>query len=112
MIQYTYRAEWSPERRSYIGSCLEFPRLFAVGLTAAEAVAGIEQKVAAEVRERLADEMSLPESLTDRRYSGKFVLRTSETMHAKLSVEAAEQGVSLNQWVVQKLAARPPSWDF
>lgn len=112
MTEYTYRAEWSPERRSYIGSCLEFPQLFAVGLTAAEAVATMEQKVADEVRERLACEMSLPESLTDRRYSGKFVLRTSQTMHAKLSVEAAEQGVSLNQWVVQKLAARPPSWDF
>ena len=30
---------------------------------------------------------------------------------ARAAVEAAEQGVSLNQWVVQKLAARPPSFD-
>jgi len=112
MIRYTYRAEWSPERRSYFGTCLEFPQLFAVGLSAAEAVARMEQIVADEVRDRLACEVPLPDSLTDRHYSGKFVLRTSEAMHAKLTVEAAEQGVSLNQLVVQKLAARPPSLDF
>jgi predicted HicB family RNase H-like nuclease len=112
MNWYTYRAEWSPERRAYVGGCLEFPQLSSVGLSAAEAVAKMEQTVADEVRDRLACDMPLPESLTDRPYRGKFVLRTSEAMHAKLRVEAAEQGVSLNQWVVQKLAARPPSFDF
>ena len=30
-------------------------------------------------------------------------------LHSRLTVEAAEQNVSLNQWVVQKLADRPPS---
>jgi predicted HicB family RNase H-like nuclease len=29
-------------------------------------------------------------------------------LHARLTVDAAEQNVSLNQWVVQKLADRPP----
>ncbi len=29
-------------------------------------------------------------------------------LHARLAVEAAEQNVSMNQWVVQKLADRPP----
>ena len=30
----------------------------------------------------------------------------SPALHARLAVEAAEQHVSLNQWVVQKLADR------
>ena len=29
-------------------------------------------------------------------------------LHARLTVEAAEQNVSLNQWAVQKLAGRAP----
>ena len=29
-------------------------------------------------------------------------------LHARLAVEAAEQNVSMNQWVVSKLADRPP----
>ncbi|GCB01243.1 MULTISPECIES: type II toxin-antitoxin system HicB family antitoxin [Mycobacteriaceae] len=111
MTQYTYRAEWSPERGRYLAGCLEFPRLWATGMTAATAIAAMEQTVADEVRDLLASEMSPPESITDRKYSGKFLLRMPTAMHAKLSVEAAEQGVSLNQWVVQKLAARPPSFD-
>ncbi|MEV0673509.1 type II toxin-antitoxin system HicB family antitoxin [Mycobacterium sp. NPDC050441] len=41
------------------------------------------------------------------RYSGKFVVRVSPSLHARLVVEATEQGVSLNQWVVQKLVGRP-----
>jgi predicted HicB family RNase H-like nuclease len=54
-----------------------------------------------------------PESLTDRRYSGEFHVRTSPALHSRLAVEATEQGVSLNQWVVQKLADRKtiPSLD-
>jgi predicted HicB family RNase H-like nuclease len=50
-----------------------------------------------------------PESLTDRRYSGEFHVRTSPSLHSRLAVEATEQGVSLNQWVVQKLAGRNPA---
>jgi predicted HicB family RNase H-like nuclease len=49
-----------------------------------------------------------PAPLTDRRYSGNFTVRTSPELHARLVTEAAEQCVSLNQWVVLKLAGRPP----
>jgi predicted HicB family RNase H-like nuclease len=38
--------------------------------------------------------------------SGKFVVRTSPALHARLVIEAAEQNVSMNQWVVQKLSGR------
>jgi predicted HicB family RNase H-like nuclease len=37
------------------------------------------------------------------------VVRTSPQLHAKLIIEAIEQGVSLNHWVVQKLAGRNPT---
>jgi predicted HicB family RNase H-like nuclease len=50
----------------------------------------------------------VPVPLTERRFSGKFLVRTSPALHARLTVEAAEQNVSMNQWVVQKLADRPP----
>ncbi len=48
----------------------------------------------------------LPEPLTERQYSGKFVVRTSPALHARLVIEAAEQNVSMNHWVVQKLSGR------
>ncbi|WP_269471651.1 toxin-antitoxin system HicB family antitoxin [Actinomyces viscosus] len=37
--------------------------------------------------------------------SGKFQLRLGEDLHRRLAMEAAEQSISLNQYVVRKLAA-------
>lgn len=108
MIQYTYRAEWLPDEKEYIGRCLEFPLLWSRGITAGAAIADIEKQVEQEVADLLASEMDPPESLTDRHYTGKFMVRASPMLHARLTVEASEQGVSLNQWVIQKLAGRPP----
>ena len=45
-------------------------------------------------------------------YSGRFLVRTSRALHARLIMEAAEHGVSLNQWVAQKLADRKPDLDW
>lgn len=36
--------------------------------------------------------------------SGRFVVRLPRSLHAALEMEAAREGVSLNQWVVTKLA--------
>ncbi|GAB5898562.1 MULTISPECIES: type II toxin-antitoxin system HicB family antitoxin [Mycolicibacterium] len=107
MPEYTYRAHWSADDHTYLGLCLEFPNIWAHGLTAHEAIAAVEQKVAEELAFlREAGDIP-PESLGDHRYSGKFMVRVSPALHARLVVEAAEQRVSLNQWVVQKLVGRP-----
>ncbi|MDT5021926.1 MAG: hypothetical protein QOG47_2898 [Mycobacterium sp.] len=105
MNRYTYRAEWSSEFREYISRCLELPWLSQRAPTLTEAIAGIERAVDEYLAERDGDG---PRPLTDRKFSGRFLVRTSPMLHARLTVEAAEQNVSLNQWVVQKLADRPP----
>ena len=46
------------------------------------------------------------EGATPKRKSGKFVVRVPITLHAALEDEAREEGVSLNQLVVAKLAMR------
>jgi predicted HicB family RNase H-like nuclease len=70
MNHYTYRAEWSPAHREYLGRA--------------------------------------PTPLTQRPYSGRFLVRTSTALHKRLAIEAAEERVPLNQWVVQKLSGRKP----
>ncbi len=105
MNRYTYRAEWSSEFGEYIGRCLELPWLSQRAPTLREAIAGVEQAVNDYLAEREGD---IPRPLTDRKFSGRFIVRTSPMLHARLAVEAAEQNVSMNQWVVSKLADRPP----
>jgi predicted HicB family RNase H-like nuclease len=103
--RYTYRAEWSSEFHEYIGRCLELPWLTQRAMTMRDAVAAVESAVDEYLAERDGDG---PPPLTDRKFSGQFLVRTSPMLHARLTVDAAEQNVSLNQWVVQKLADRPP----
>lgn len=108
MRNYTYRAQWSMESADYVGICLEFPLESTHAPTAPEAIAGIGQTVAAVVAGYEKDGGDPPPSLTDRLYSGTFLVRTSSMLHGRLMIESAEQGVSLNHWVVQKLAGRGP----
>jgi len=102
---YTYRAEWSSEHGEYVGRCLELPWLSQWAPTMQTAIASVERAVDEHLAERGED---VRPPLTERKFSGKFLVRTSPALHARLAVEAAEQNVSLNQWVVQKLADRPP----
>ena len=107
MNHYTYRAEWSAEHGEYVGRCIELPWLSRWAPTMQKAIAGVEQAVDEYIAECEADD-TCRRPLTERKFSGKFVVRTSPALHARLAVEAAEQNVSMNQWVVQKLADRPP----
>jgi hypothetical protein len=103
--RYTYRAEWCSEHREYVGRCLEMPWLSRWAPTMQQAIADVEQAV----DEYLAEcEGDAPPPITERQFSGKFIVRTSPALHSRLTVEAAEQNVSLNQWIVQKLSDRPP----
>ncbi|MGH3676506.1 MAG: type II toxin-antitoxin system HicB family antitoxin [Mycobacterium sp.] len=110
---YTYRVEWSTDTEQYMARCVEITGLLASAPTAQQALARIEAAVVEHLREM--DEVfggEPPTPLTEQNYSGRFMVRTSRALHARLMVEAAEQGVSLNQWVAQKLADRKPNLDW
>ena len=107
--QYTYRVQWSPESGEYVGMCLEFPSRYSRAQSAPEAIEAIEQVIDQAIAEIVGFGGTPPAPLAERRYSGNFTVRTSPSLHARLVVEATEQHVSLNQWVVQKLADRAPT---
>ncbi|RAV06250.1 toxin-antitoxin system HicB family antitoxin [Mycolicibacterium sp. GF69] len=109
---YTYRVEWSDERYEYTARCLEIRGLWVAAPTAQQALAMIEAEVEQNLRSNEELGLPLPTPLTEQNFSGRFMVRTSPSLHARLMVEATEQGVSLNQWVVQKLVDRRPSLDW
>ncbi|MFC5042345.1 toxin-antitoxin system HicB family antitoxin [Ornithinimicrobium kibberense] len=45
----------------------------------------------------------IPDPLSSRSYSGKFNLRVGERLHRQLAIKAAEEHLSLNQYVIRKL---------
>ena len=101
VTHYTYRVTWSSEDAEFIGTCLEFPSWLAT--TQDDALHGIRDVVRDVVEDLKTTGEPIPEPLSSRAYSGKFNLRVGERLHRKLALEAAEEHLSLNQYVVRRL---------
>lgn len=101
---YTYRVTYSREDDEFVGLCAEFPSLSWLAGSHEEALRGIRKVVAGVIEDLRANGEDIPEPLSTRRYSGRFVVRILPEEHRRLAQEAAEQGVSLNRLVSAKLA--------
>jgi predicted HicB family RNase H-like nuclease len=101
---YTYRVTWSAEDEEYVGLCAEFPSLSWLSATPEEVLVGIRQVVADVVTDLERNGEPIPQPFSTRQYSGKFMVRVPAEVHRKLTIEAAEAGVSLNRLASAKLA--------
>jgi len=102
---YTYRVAWSAEDGEFVASCLEFPSLSWLAASQVDALQGLEAVVRDVLADMEAQDEAVPLPLSDRHFSGKFNVRVGEHLHRDLAMHAAEDGMSLNQYVVKKLAA-------
>ncbi len=102
---YTYRITWSSEDEEYIGLCAEFPSLSWLAASPEAALTGIRQLVAAVVVDLTQAGEPIPAPLAGRKYSGRFLVRVPPEVHRRLTIEAAEAGVSLNRLVNARLGA-------
>src|SRR5687767_13681731 len=102
---YTYRVSWSADDAEYVATCAEFPSLSWLAGSQVEALRGLEQLIVDVVADMAAAGKHVPQPFSERAYSGKFNLRVGELLHRQLAMHAAEDGLSLNQYVVRKLTA-------
>jgi predicted HicB family RNase H-like nuclease len=102
---YTYRVAWSAEDGEFVATCLEFPSQSWLAASQVDALQGLEAVVRDVVADLDAQGEQVPVPLSERQFSGKFNVRVGEHLHRDLAMHAAEDGMSLNQYVVKKLAA-------
>lgn len=102
---YTYRVTWSEEDGEHVGLCAEFPSLSWLAPTPEKSLAGIRRLVGEVVADMQATGDPAPVPLSEKQYSGRFMVRVPSLVHRALATEAAEQGVSINRLVSAKLAA-------
>jgi predicted HicB family RNase H-like nuclease len=102
--RYTYRVTWSEQDQEHVGLCVEFPGLSWLEDTPEKALRGIRKLVLECVMDLESQNELVPEPLSTKRFSGKFVVRIPPAVHRKLALEAAESGVSLNRLVSSKIA--------
>jgi len=101
--RYTYRVTWSEEDEEYVGLCAEFPALSWLEPTPEDSLRGIRQVVAEVIADLIANEEPVPDPIALKRFSGKFMVRVPPELHRRLSLEAAEAGVSLNRLASERL---------
>lgn len=101
---YTYRVTWSSEDEEFVGLCAEFPSLSWLDESHVKALEGITNLVKDVVTDMKSNGEKQPIPIAERKYSGRFQIRITPERHRMLAIEAAEQNVSLNRLISDKLA--------
>ena len=101
---YSYRVLWSAEDGEYVATVAEFPSLSWLHPDQTKALRGLVDLVANVVGDLEATGEPIPEPISERRFSGKFNVRVPESLHRELALAAAEERVSLNRLVSDRLA--------
>lgn len=101
--KYTYRIEWSEEDKTHIARCLEFPSLATHGDTIESALREIEAVVSETIKWMKEENEDIPEPLGKKKFKGNLTLRVPSDVHRSLAIKSAEQGVSINQYILSKL---------
>jgi predicted HicB family RNase H-like nuclease len=102
--KFTYRVEWSEEDKVHIARCLEFSSLMAHGSTPGKALAEIEKVVEESIKWLEEESEPIPEPFGLKKFKGNLTLRVPAEIHRKLAIKSAEEGVSLNQYILSKIS--------
>lgn len=101
--RYSYRLKWSSKEKAVVAEVIEFPELRVVQRTYPKALRAIQKLVSEHIVKHKQMNKKIPSPLSERDYNGQISLRMTPELHQKLSYEAAEQGVSLNNLINRKL---------
>jgi predicted HicB family RNase H-like nuclease len=102
--KYTYRVTWSEEDSEYVALCAEFPSLSWLASSPESALKGIRKLVDEVISDLHANNEPVPDPISVKQFSGKFMVRIPPEVHRNLAIQAAEAGVSLNRLASAKLS--------
>jgi antitoxin HicB len=91
--------------KPWTASVEELPGCTSHGKTSAEALGGIESAMAKWIAVALEEGRDIPEPKSATSHSGRLLLRMPKTLHADLTRASEREGVSLNQFITDVLAA-------
>ncbi len=83
---------------------LELDGCQTTGETFDEAYKNLEDAMRGWIETKLENGFDIPLPIEQNKYSGKFIIRMPKSLHYRLSVEAEQEGVSLNQYALYKLS--------
>ena len=88
----------------YYARVLEFDGCQSTGETFEEAFINLKDAMEGWIETKLEEWYEIPLPIGEDNFSGKFVVRIPKSLHYKLTIEAEQEGVSLNQYALYKLS--------
>jgi len=88
----------------YVAEVLELPGCLSQGATREQALHNIGDAMRGWLSVALEDGVPIPEPRANKDFSGRFLVRLPQTLHADLARHAEYEGVSLNQFIATALA--------
>ncbi|MBI3160708.1 MAG: type II toxin-antitoxin system HicB family antitoxin [Chloroflexi bacterium] len=104
-LPYSIELTPNPEAGGWVAAVRELPGCISQGDTQVEALEMIQDAMRGWLETALEDGKPIPQPRLEDDYSGKFVVRVAKSLHRRLAEAAAEDDVSLNQYVVTALAS-------
>lgn len=83
---------------------LELDGCQSTGETFEEAYDSLKDAMRGWIETKLENGYSIPLPVGSEKFSGKFIIRIPKSLHYRLSIEAEQEGVSLNQYALYKLS--------
>ncbi|MCZ6781203.1 MAG: toxin-antitoxin system HicB family antitoxin [Nitrospirae bacterium] len=106
ILRLPYERVLLPEEEGgYSAYITEFEGCIAEGETADEALHNLNQVAIVWISTEQEAGREIPEAWNLQEFSGKLLLRLPKSLHRELARQAGREGISLNQYVVQKLSA-------
>jgi predicted RNase H-like HicB family nuclease len=106
MEKYSIQIIWSDEKKGYVGSVPEIPKLTVIAETAAQAVFALNEAIAAFIEDMQRSHEPVPPPRRLEEYSGQFRLRVPRILHAALVRAAEAEGISLNTYILYLISER------
>jgi len=103
-MHYPFEIFYSDEDEGYIAVVPDLSGCSAFGETEEEALLEVRSAVKSYLSALKAERRPIPAPSSIPNASGKITLRMPKSLHARLAMESKTEGVSLNQYMLYKLA--------
>jgi predicted RNase H-like HicB family nuclease len=104
--RYSFRVFWSEADKGYVAVCPELPGVSALGESEAEALREAKAAMELYIEDVIESGEQLPEPETAHEYSGQLRARLPKSLHRQAAHMAEVDGISLNQFIVNAVAAK------
>jgi predicted RNase H-like HicB family nuclease len=103
MMSYRIVVSYSTEKQAFVAQAPELESCVAEGATRAEAMAKLEEEMAAQVENMQAQGLEVPVPIDEQTVEGKLSLTVSQSLHRDLAFLAKVENVDLETVVVDLL---------